>query len=125
MSFPPRLVSILVPVQWLFVLIGYAITRKLVKSTLGSELGWLYEQRIPAQVWLVSQIGWLFFLVPVVWGLHATLCADQEAGFAELQLRDVRVGLGLTFVVAAGAFWSILMTLVWMTAQAGPMRVID
>ena len=116
MSFPPRLVSILVPVQWLFVLIGYAITRKLVKLALQSDVRYVYQQRMPSLVAMVSQAGWLFFTVPLVWGLYATLCADREAGFAELQPRDAKLGLGLTLLIAIGAFWTILRTLGWMSA---------
>ena len=121
MSFPPRLVSILVLMQWLFVLIGYSITRKLVKLALQSDVGYIYEQRMPSLVGMMNQAGWLFFTVPVVWGLQATLCADQEAGFAELQPRDARLGLSLTLLSSAGAFWSIVRTLAWMSTPVHVM----
>ena len=125
MSFPPRLVSILVPIQWLLVFLGYCITRKVVNFATGSDPNSYLGAFMPLMIKWASEAGWVLFLVPLVWGLHATLCADCEAGYAELQPRDARIGLGLTLLIGGVSFFFIMFTLGWALMSHGPLMAID
>lgn len=121
MTFPPRIVSILVPVQCVLVLLGWAICRKLVRmGELVHDEKYGFQPK-PGVVLFASQLAWPVAALSCVWGLAATLRAGVDGNKASIRNRDVQAGYTLTGIICVGMLWCILRTVIW---AFGPPSVL-
>ena len=108
MTFPPRLVSILVPIQCTIVLLTWGICAKFFnrKIALGSSSVPEHNSLGFGLAWLSAKSCWVLLLLPIAWGIVATIRADKEYGGATLQPNDSKVG------------WTSLVLVLFLSAAA-------
>jgi hypothetical protein len=113
MSIPPKLVTILGLLQFLFIAIGFGVTRgflhlydQVIPVTWGK-----YAAPIPGLPAFIRTFGLWFALVPIIWTIFAISNGENENGTVSISQRDFVLGIILTVVLAllfaASAFCSI------------------
>jgi hypothetical protein len=101
MSFPPKLVTILCLVQFLFVAMGFLITRgclKLYDRIVPGLLG-AHAPAVPALARFVRADGLWCLLVPLIWGVVALSRSDVIQGIASIRPMQFIIGVVLSAVL--------------------------
>src|SRR3569623_1573385 len=98
-SLPPRIVTVLVPVQLCCLWLGFAICRRIMRLMEQSDELRMRFPHLPLPVWLFHHTPLLFFLLPLSWGAIACLRAENAGRLMLVQPWDGRLGLGLTAVL--------------------------
>lgn len=112
LRFPPPLVGMLAITQASVVVVSILVARTFHRMyeihTAGAGP---HLKRIPGTLEWMLTAGPLLLLVPLAWGLAATLWADTEGRVAMITPRQSMIGVGLT--VALGLFCSttVLMSM--------------
>ena len=130
MTMPPRLVTVLVPLQLATVFLGFAICRKFIhlrRAVFQDESLRSWQDNafpMPTSVWFLSEAYWLLLLLPIVWGLVACLRAESVGTITEIRSLDSQVGIGMLVLLAGFAGWSALRSIAWATTIVGPTQLI-
>jgi hypothetical protein len=116
----------LVPVECVLVMLGWAISRKAVRFIEANddalEVNLLIKGPMPGWVWFASHLGWLLFLIPVSWGLFATLRAEASGKIAYLRTSDAYVGWMLAVLLVMVVGWEMIRSIGWVWGPAhGPL----
>jgi hypothetical protein len=101
LRFPPRIVGVLCTVQALTIVAAFMIARSLLKAyntAIVPHWGEL-PHRFHWPLKLTLALGPWVLLVPLVWGITATLKADVEGGLPEITTSQSRIGYVLTFAL--------------------------
>ena len=117
---PPKVVSVLCVLQVLAIVLGYTLTRsnyKIVERLSANEpwFATMLSSRIAWYTKLMLATGPWLLILPLIWGVFATLTADAEGGIAEVSQRQACVGYILSGCVALFCVSSALQMLsaVW------------
>ena len=116
MTMPPRLVTVLVPLQLTTVFLGFAICRKFISYHRGvfPDKFWIKVlPPMPTSVWFLSEAYWLLLLLPIVWGLVACVRAESVGTITEIRSLDSQVGIGMLVLLAGFASWTDLRCIAW------------
>jgi hypothetical protein len=106
---PPKVVSILCVLQVLAIIFGYTLTRSAYKfypavvEMLGGyapPLAWSTKLMIAMGPWLL--------VLPLAWGVVATLTASIEGGIPELSRRQTLLGYALSAGMALFCYLSVV-----------------
>ena len=123
---PPRLAVVLSVLPAAFGLICWFAARKMLRILEQSDVGRYRLDFFPDHWVTLIHAGWLLGIIPMAWGIVATLRADVETGIASLQERDALVGKVLAVVVILGAFVTLLLAIdLAFGPPVGPMQPID
>jgi hypothetical protein len=98
MSFPPKLVTILCLLQFLFVTMGFLLTRGFLKVYHQVAPGMLgsHAPLIPALPRFIHDFGLWFLLVPLAWCVVAVVRGEVTQGIASLSFAQLMTGIVLT-----------------------------
>ena len=114
MTMPPRLVTVLVPLQLTTVFLGFAICWKFIRfcRVAYQDTPWMENSFPPPKtVWFLGVAYWLLLPLPIVWGLAACLRAETVGTIAEVRSLDSYVGIGLLVLLAGFAGWSVILSI--------------
>jgi hypothetical protein len=126
---PPKLVGWLCVLQTTVILMGYFVTRAMHKvyrqrSDYGSHqnrhpLKWFTSFMIDAGPWLL--------VLPLAWGVAATLTANLDGGIAEVSRKQTRIGYALSAALAVFALLSAMqmMSAAWDIGKITPIPGAD
>jgi hypothetical protein len=114
---PPKVVSVLCICQVLAIVLGYALTRSNYKI-LEYSPPWFMEMVSPRIAWyskLMLATGPWLLILPMAWGLIATVTADMSGGLIEVSDWQMRIGYVLSACVALFCISSVINMLgaVW------------
>ena len=115
---PPRIVTILVPIQLAMVMLGFAICHKIVRFIEKSDVSY-YITWVPWPVHIFIQAGWLLLLLPIVWGGVSCLRAEVNGNEMEIREWDSRIGVGMAFLLACFVMVAILFAIAWAFGPIG------
>ena len=115
MSVPPRLVTILGLLQFLFVSIGFGVTRgflHLYDQVIPAVMG-KYAAPIPGLAAFIRAFGLWFFLLPVIWTFFATASGQSANGSVAIPNKQFILGIVLTVALAL-----LFTASAWLAIQA-------
>ena len=104
MNFPPKAISVLLLVQCLFIGIGYALTRKMVRLMEKIESPILMLDALPNYARFVLRTGLWAFLIPLLWAAWVSLRSESHQSIPMTQSADAKITVGLTVVIVC--LWS-------------------
>jgi hypothetical protein len=104
--FPPRVVSTLCAIQTFLIVLSYVLTRSFHR--LGTKFGVLEYYPVPLPSRTILYFGPWLLLVPLAWGIIATLRADTEGGLPEITQNQTRVGYGLLIAIGLLCILSVV-----------------
>ncbi|WP_050030208.1 hypothetical protein [Verrucomicrobium sp. BvORR034] len=112
LRFPPPLVGTLAIIQASVIVVSILVVRTFHKLyELHAAGAGLQFKRLSGMLeWMLSA-GPLLLLVPLVWGLAATLWADTEGRVAMITPRQSMIGVGLTVALGLFCAMTVLMSM--------------
>lgn len=121
LRFPPPLVGTLAIIQASVVVVSILVVRTFHRIYEMHMAGArLHFNRLSGMVeWMLSS-GPLLLLVPLVWGLAATLWADTEGRVAMITPRQSVIGVGLTMALGLFCAMTILLSMKLLVRGIGP-----
>lgn len=103
MNFPPKAISVLLLVQCLFIGMGYALARKMVRVM--EQVGDLNSIRyLPDCASFVLKLGLWAFLIPLLWAAWASLRSESHQAIPMTRAVDTKITLALTVLTIC--IWS-------------------
>ena len=100
MNFPPKAISVLLLVQCLFIGMGYALSRKMVRLLEASDLRYL-ARGMPSCASFVLSLGLWAFMIPLSWAAWASLRSESHQS---IPMTQAFITLMLTLVTVC--VWS-------------------
>ncbi len=122
MNFPPKAISVLLLVQCLFIWMGYALTRKMIRvletTASSAEEAIRYSQPVHYCPRWVLGIGLWALLIPLAWAAWVCLRSESHQGVPIAQAIDTNLTLILTILTVC--FWSFSAALSIAAVFAAP-----
>ena len=103
MSVHPKLVAVLGLLQFLFIAIGFGVTRSFLHlyDQVIPEVWGKYVRPIPGFLAFIRDFGLWFVLVPITWSLLAAANGENSHGLVSVPQRYFVAGIVLTVILAA------------------------
>ncbi|MDI1315453.1 hypothetical protein [Prosthecobacter sp.] len=125
MNFPPKAISVLLLVQCLFIGIGYALTRKMVRWMEKIEPPNLMLDALPNYAAFVFKTGLWAFLIPLLWAVWVSLHSGSHQGIPLIRSADAKITVGLTVVTVCLWPYAALQAMDVAFGFHGPITVVN